>query len=199
MKITKETHKKLCEVYGETLIKIASEEYTDKELDNILKILLTFLMDMEELDVEVVKENLEYLEDRKLLRIEEELNGRLEKMKNNYTDEVKERLYRHFNKPLYEETQKEKDISFEVQTKHLIPSKKLYYEQQKVLLTMMSSHICTQNEIDTIKELIEQGTSFTASIKQVIRDKVRQTKIKSLCRLQDDRFNLDEATQQRLY
>lgn len=199
MKITKETYKKLCEVYGETLIKIASEEYTDEELDNLLKILLTFLMDMEELDVEIVKENLQYLEDRKLLKIEEQLNRRLEKMKSNYTDEVNERLYRHFDKPLYEKKQKEIDTDFEVQIKHLIPNKKLYYEQQKVLLTMMSSHICTQNEIDTIKELIEQGTSFTESIKQVLRDKEKQTKIKSLCRLQDDRFNLDEATQQRLY
>jgi len=36
MKITKDTHKKLCEVFGKTLIKIGSKQFSDEELDNLL-------------------------------------------------------------------------------------------------------------------------------------------------------------------
>ena len=201
MKITKDSHKKLCEVFSKTLIKIGSKQFSDEELDDLLQLLLTLLVDLKRLDVDEIKESIQYLQDKKLLKVEEQLNRRLGKMKkHNYTDEVNKRLYKHFDTPISESTpQKKQDTSFEVQTKHLVPGKKLYYEQQKVLLTMLSSHICTQYEIEDIKENIEQGSSFTMSIKQVVKGKTRLIKIKGLCRLQDQRFNDDVETRKRLY
>ena len=156
MKITKDTHKKLCEVFGKTLIKIGSKQFSDEELDNLLQLQLTLLVDLKRLDVDEVKESIQYLQDKKLLKVEEQLNGRLEKIKkHHYTDEVNERLYKHFDIQISESTpRKTQDTSFEVQTKHLVPNKKLYFEEQKVLLTMLTSNVCSQDEVERIKKLM---------------------------------------------
>jgi len=201
MKITKDTHKKLCEVFGKTFIKIGSKQFSDEELDNLLQLQLNFLVDLKRLDVDEIKESIQYLQDKKLLKVEEQLNRRLGKMKkHNYTDEVNKRLYKHFDIPISESTpRKTQDTSFEVETKHLVPGKKLYCEQQKVLLTILTSNVCSQDEVERIKKLIENGNSFTKSIKSVIKRKQNYTRITELCKLQDERFKLDKETSRKLY
>ena len=73
--------RKLAEAYGDTLIRIGKDEMTEQELDDLLKLLITFLDELVGLDVTVVQESLEFLEDKKLQKIETELNNKLRKMR----------------------------------------------------------------------------------------------------------------------
>ena len=66
---------------------------------------------------------------------------------------------------------------------------------------MLNSFICTQDEVNQIKQNVEDGYSFTSSIKKVIKGydkKDRLQKIKELCKLQDERFTELQETYERL-
>ena len=72
---------KLAEAYGDTLIRIGKDEMTEQELDDLLKLLITFLDELVGLDVTVVQESLDFLEDKKLQRIEIDINEKLRKIR----------------------------------------------------------------------------------------------------------------------
>ena len=206
MKLTKKTASLLLETIGETLVKIGSESFNDKELDNILLVLLNFLSDMKGLKIEVIKdidEKSKYLEDKKM-------NEKLLKMKNavsekiEYSEEVKERLYKFFDDDINEGIKKSVasvsvNEGLEVLTKNKGRGTKIYFEMNKVLLTMLTSDVASREEVDDIKERIEKGYGFGASIEKIIKSKIRLGRISELVKLQNLRFEDEEARSKSLY
>lgn len=206
MKISKETRSKLVKSLGDLLIEIENNELNSEELDKILSRLSDAITLLPDLDNKVIKDLVAFQATQKNISIKNKLEKLLSySRKKNYKilsiedKTIQERLYRHFKTNLTESKNKTPDTSFEVKTKHLIPDQKLYFEQNKVLLTILTSHICTQNQIDRIKNLIEDDKTFTHCIKKVVKDKTQLNRVKELCRLQDERFTLDEETSKRLY
>ena len=193
LKLSKSLKRDLAEAYGNTLIKVAKDTMSSSELDSVLLAMFNFFSDIANLDYEMIQdieESIEVLEDKKLNKIEIELNRRLQKMK--LTEYEEKRLMKHFNEPssyrssLDERVKRIEDTEFEVNEKY----------EYHLLIAIRNSFIAEQSDINRIKS-IAKDTSLTEAIKKVIPKK-EHSKVKNLVKVQNNRYRDYQEAQARL-
>jgi len=178
--------------YGNILISIAKEDISSSELDNVLLAMFEFFRDIGE-----IKEN--NTEDKKMRQIKNKLNERLEKVigNNNYSDEVNERLYAHFNDERVTNKRVNKkvqineskiDTDFEMRDKT--------YEAN-LMIAIINSGIAEQSDINRIRSIAKDGT-LTEAIKTII-PKRKHSEVKRLVNIQEARYEEYLTRQRELY
>ncbi|WP_324172281.1 hypothetical protein [Sulfurimonas sp.] len=205
--LDKETKIKLCEAYGDTLIRIGKDEVSSDELDNILRIMFNFFSEVGGLDYKLEKdinENKKLLqEDKKIMELRKKLGTTLDRYNEaneSYKEiESNERLKSHFSDDvLISESTKKVNVvessSLELDIKTPIQGSKITVEQTKAFLTFRTSLKADQYEINNMRASLEKGYSLSESIKLVIKDTKRIQELAKLIELQNKRSQMNEDT-----
>ena len=208
LQLTEDTKKEMGKAINSVILKISKDEYTTEELEDLLMALFDFFTNIQGLDYKMVKDINEcnrLLKNKKTARVIETIkkSKKIKKSDSEISSKVDERLNKYFeldNNRLNESNIKDDiDTTYEVQTKYRMNGKKIYHEQEKVLLTMINSLVASQMQVNQIKNLIEQGYTFTNAIKTIMKNREALKRIKGLCKLQDERYNELTEARERLY